>query len=194
MEVLGKLFGSEVKVKIIRLFLFNPETLFDVGAIAEKVKEDLSKVRRELAMLNRISFLKHRMKRMKGGSRHAFVLNPNFPYIVSLRNLLTSGKPLQPAEIVKKTSPLGSVKLVLVAGVFIQNPDSRVDILIVGDNVKKTSLIKVIAKLEAEIGKELKYAYFSTSDFMYRLNMYDKLVRDILDYPHEKLVNKLALV
>ena len=39
--------------------------------------------------------------------------------------------------------------------------------------------------MEAEIGSELVYAIFDTKEFTYRLNMYDKLVRDILDFPHE---------
>ena len=48
--------------------------------------------------------------------------------------------------------------------------------------------------IESEIGKELRYAYFSTEDFQYRLSMCDKLTRDILDYPHKKILNKLGAI
>jgi len=48
----------------------------------------------------------------------------------------------------------------------------------------------VFEKLEAEIGKELVYAVFSSKDFSYRLGMYDRFVHDILDYPHEKILNR----
>jgi hypothetical protein len=48
--------------------------------------------------------------------------------------------------------------------------------------------------MEAEIGKELRYAYFSTDEFRYRLSMYDKLIRDILDYPHRVLLDKLGIL
>jgi len=34
-------------------------------------------------------------------------------------------------------------------------------------------------------------AFFETEDFVYRLNIYDRLVRDILDYDHIVVVNKL---
>ena len=47
--------------------------------------------------------------------------------------------------------------------------------------------------VEAEIGKELTFASFETADFHYRLGMYDKLIRDILDYPHQKLLDKLNM-
>jgi hypothetical protein len=62
-----------------------------------------------------------------------------------------------------------------------------VDLLIVGDRMKRGKIEKGIRRLEAEIGAELVYAIFETKEFNYRLNMYDKLVRDILDYPHEVL-------
>ena len=51
----------------------------------------------------------------------------------------------------------------------------------------------MIEGLEAEIGKELRYAAFETGEFNYRLGMYDKLVRDILDYPHTVVLDRLGL-
>ncbi len=53
METLSKLFGSETKVKIMRLFLFNPETVFTTGEIAERAQAQGSKVRREISNLDK---------------------------------------------------------------------------------------------------------------------------------------------
>ena len=189
MEILGRLFGSEAKVKIIRLFLFNPETVFESKDISSRVKESSIKIRSELSNLERIEFIK---RKTKTKSKKGFILNKNFSYLNPLQNLLINSKPLQPKEIIRKVSSLGNVKLIIVAGVFIQDPDSRVDILIAGDSIKVGPVEKMMKKLESEIGKELKYSYFSTQEFNYRLNMYDKLIRDVLDYPHIILVNKLA--
>jgi hypothetical protein len=47
--------------------------------------------------------------------------------------------------------------------------------------------------MEADIGKELSYAVCDTADFVYRLNAYDKFIRDVLDYPHETIVDKLGV-
>ena len=47
--------------------------------------------------------------------------------------------------------------------------------------------------IETEIGKELRYAVFSTNDFKYRLTVYDRLVRDILDYPHHIVVDRIGV-
>jgi len=193
METLGKLFGSEAKVKIMKLFLFNSGQVFTPKEIAERVKEKTSKVRREMTQLEKMHFVRRRSVSRRGKSTHGYIMDPKFTYLSSLQSFLVNVEPLNSKEIIKKVSRLGNIKLIITAGVFIQEAESRADILIVGDNVKRASLEKTIQNLESEIGKELRYAYFTTEDFKYRLNMYDKLARDILDYPHRKVLNKLGI-
>ncbi len=191
METLSKLFGSETKVKVMRLFLFNPEKVFLMPEIAERAKVEVSKVRREVNALEKIGLLKYRLSR---NGQKSFFLDTQFVYLLPLQNFLINLEPLQPKEIVSKISRIGSIKLVITSGVFIQEPESRIDILVVGDNVKKGALEHTIKTIEAEVGKELRYAYFTTEDFRYRLSMFDKLIRDILDYPHKKILNKLGAI
>ncbi len=196
METLSKIFGSETKVKIMRLFLFNPEKVFDTQGVADRVKALMPKVRRELGTLEKMGLIKKRGSREKlvRGGKKGFMLNPQFTYLSSLQNFLINVEPLQPKEIVHRLTRLGSIKLIIIAGVFIQENESRVDLLVVGDGVKKAALEHVVQTLESEIGKELRYAYFTTADFQYRISMYDKLTRDILDYPHRKILNKLGSI
>ena len=59
--------------------------------------------------------------------------------------------------------------------------------------MKESKLKAVIRDLEAMMGIELRYAAFSTNDFMYRMSIYDRLLRDVLDYPHQIIVDKLAV-
>ncbi len=193
METLSKLFGSEVKVKVIKLFLFNSDHVYDINDISDRVKAEKTKVRREVGVLEKMGLIKRRATN-KGRSGQGFILNTSFPYLLPLQNFLVNTEPLQPNEIIKKIGKLGSIKLIVVAGVFIQEPESRADMLIVGDGVKKANLENTMKILESEIGKELRYAYFTTEDFKYRLSMFDKLTRDILDYPHKKVLNKLGIV
>ncbi len=192
METLSKLFGSETKVKIMRLFLFNPDKVFGIKDISERAKAEISKVRREMSNIEKMGLVKRRISSKING--HGFVLDSQFAYMQQLQSFLVNVEPLQPKEIIRKIGKLGSIKLIITAGVFIQESESRTDILIVGDGVKKAALENTIKTLESEIGKELKYAYFTTEDFKYRLSMFDKLTRDILDYPHKKVLNRLGIV
>lgn len=206
METVAKLMGSEEKVKIMRLFLLNPETPFDPASICERSKITRGALRREISTLLKIGFVRPRsfikeIERKRGGAvkiskkrMHGWQLAPEFPLLSPVRKLLISADPLKPEDIVEKFRKSGKLKLVIIAGVFIQNDDSRADLLLVGDNLKKRSIENTLRSIEAEVGKELSYAYFETPDFVYRLNMYDKFIRDILDYPHEKIYDRLGLV
>jgi hypothetical protein len=63
--------------------------------------------------------------------------------------------------------------------------------LIVGDSLKREVLEKEIVTLESEIGRELSYAVFETKEFNYRITMYDKLIRDVLENKHSLIINKI---
>jgi len=203
MEILSKLFESEAKVKIMRLFLFNQETVFDISTICEKSKVDLKMARKQLlnlqksGMIKRKSFVKTTEKKVRGKivenkkKLEGYILNENFHYLSALRQLLISTKSLKGDEIVKRLSKAGKLKLVVVAGVFIEDKDSRVDMFVVGNNLSKSALTNAIKTIEAELGKELVYVHFETPDYEYRLGMYDKLIRDVMDYPHKVLLDKI---
>ena len=194
METLSKLFGSEAKVKIMRMFLFNPDHVFDVRDISQRTKSNPIRVRKEISLLEKIGLIKRRAMTKKKSNGHGYVLDSTFTYLLPLQNFLINVEPLNPKEIIKRITRLGNIKLIIIAGVFIQEPESRIDLLIVGDHVKKGTLENTIKTLESEIGKELRYTYFTTEDFKYRLGMFDKLTRDILDYPHRKVLNRLGIL
>ncbi|MEI6480625.1 MAG: hypothetical protein WCO12_03875 [bacterium] len=200
-EILERLFGSAARVKIIKLFLFNPSEIFDKDTIAERTKSSSSEVRKQITALEKMSLIRGRSffkefekqgkvvkKRIDG-----WYVNPDFPLLSALQILLIKTAPLSHGEIVSKLSHVGKLKFVVISGVFIQDFDSRVDILIVGDTLSKAKIETAIRSMEAEIGRELRYSSFETEDFKYRLDMYDKLVRDILDFNHEIVLDKLTI-
>ena len=119
--------------------------------------------------------------------------DPKFPYTESLEIFLGNVNPFHHKEIIKKISRACKIQLLILSGLFIKEPDSRVDLLVAGDDLKEGMLENVIKTIESEIGREVRYASFETSEFKYRYSMFDKLIRDILDYPHEKVVNKIGL-
>jgi hypothetical protein len=205
METLAKLFGNGTKVKVLKQFLFNSETPFDVAEISSRTKEGPAKVRKEISNLEKMRLLKRRVffkaiPRKKKSRRtslraktNGWILNDNFEFLVPLQHFIISLNHFSPKEIIKKLNRGGSIKLVILSGVFIQNPESRIDLLVVGDHLKVGMIESTIRTIESEIGKEIRYAIFDTVDFKYRLGLYDKLVRDILDFPHEKILDKLGI-
>lgn len=205
MEILSKILGNPAKVKVLKLFLFNSSTPYDLKQVAERTKESSSKVRRELSLLEKIKIIKRRSfykqitKKVRGRKETkkiktlGWILNENFEYLMPLQIFMVTMNHLGPKDIVRKLSRAGNMKLIVISGIFIQELESRVDLLVVGDHLKKGILDSTIKTIEAEMGKEIRYAVFETQDFQYRLSLYDKLVRDILDFPHEKALNKLNI-
>ncbi len=183
MEILGKILGNGARVRIMRLFLLNKSKGFRSKDIARRSRVSLSAVRRELRLLSSVNFIKKR-----SSISAEWFFNSFFKYAEEFEELLIRSDNLNRGAILNNFKKIGQVKLLIVSGVFIKNHDSRIDLLIVGDNLKKAKIEHGVRKLEAEIGTELVYAIFNTKEFIYRLNMYDKLVRDILDYPHEVLL------
>jgi hypothetical protein len=195
METLAKLFGGQARVKIMRLFLLNPEVAFEVDDVISRSRVTKNNTRKELNALNAMGFVKQKLVTYEGarGAKKkvpAWYLNTGFKYVDAIRDLLVDPNLLLQEDLVSRFRQAGKIKLMIVSGVFIEdNKDSRVDVLLVGDKLKKNVLQQVVKGLESEIGKELDYVVFETEEFQYRLSMYDKLVCDIIDFPHEKLVD-----
>ena len=208
MDILGKLFGSNHIVKILRLFLFNPEENFEIKDIVSRTKVPEEIIRVERNMLERIGLIKKRSfykeaekkkdkktsivkKRVQGWG-----LNHNFEYLDALQQFFIDTATIDNAAVLKKLRKAGTPKTVILSGFFVGNDDSlstQVDLLIVGDGIKENKLSSVVKEIEADMGKEINYTVFSTKDFKYRLDIRDRLVRDILDFPHMKLVDRLEV-
>ena len=88
---------------------------------------------------------------------------------------------------------MGKVKLAVISGVFIQSENSRTDLLIVADGIQKRKLDRFLAKTESEIGRTIHHTVMETEEFQYRMDMYDRFLRDILEYPHQKIINKFNI-
>ena len=53
--------------------------------------------------------------------------------------------------------------------------------------------LNFLIRTESELGKSVQHTLMDTEEFRYRLDMYDRFLRDILEYPHEKLINKFDI-
>ena len=205
MDTLTALFGSEVRVKLLRLFLFNEATVFLMPEITLRSKVSAPIVKKELSSLVKADIVraKHITKdvtvargkktTIKKVAGIGYSLNVKFPYLEALKNLLTITSLHADETLAKRFTNAGKIKLFIASGVFIQNWDSRVDLLVVGDELNLTKIESVIKTIESEIGKEIAYSAFETQDFEYRIGIHDRLVRDILDYPHVTLLDRLGV-
>ncbi len=186
METLATLLGGEARLRLLQLLLWHPGTSFTVDQLAVKSKLKPEVIRKELGVL--VAAKIARVKPERG--KRAWTLLPRLALLPELKSLLAAHAALHQSEIVRRVKAAGRVRYLVVAGLFI-NKESRVDILAVGDKLKKPIIERLIADLEAALGRELTYAVLGTEDYLFRLHSSDRFVRDILDYPHLVLIDRL---
>ncbi len=191
----------------MRLFLFNPDSAFSLADIVRRVKIDSKEIRSEIIRLinSRIvkkrSVIKDIYSKKKGEKTKVirrinelgYSLDSRFPYLQALKNLLIIVSLHADEGLIRKFSSIGKMKLFIASGVFIQEWDTRIDLLIVGDDLNIHRLETVMQSIESEVGKEISYSVFDTEDFEYRLGIHDRLIRDILDSPHTVLIDRIGI-
>ncbi len=191
MDALEKIFGGIARVKLMRLFMFNSSLYFETADVAVRSKVDGTKVRKELNFLASVGMIK---KSTRGGNKTVWYLNDNFPYLIEFQRLLLQTSLINTRHHVKKMAKIGKLKLVIFTGLFKEQEDAALDILIVAEGARKSTTDTVMSSIEAEIGKEIRYAVLDSNDFKYRLGVGDKLIRDVLDYPHEVVLDRLSIL
>lgn len=205
MDTLGTLFGKAVRVKMLRLFLFNPGATFDFDDLQKKMAIKDRELFEEVSFLKKLGLVKQskvsKLVTVKKGKRVetrkkkvlAWTLDQKFKLIDALTDFFVKTHSVENKAILKKLERAGKIKMVLVSGIFTRTPDARLDMFVVGDNIKDSSIDKVMKSIESDMGKDIRYAVLSVLDFSYRKSMNDKLVRDVLDFPHHILVDKIGV-
>ncbi|MBI2052700.1 MAG: hypothetical protein HYT34_00445 [Candidatus Ryanbacteria bacterium] len=57
-NILEKLFGSQTRVRALRLFLLNPEEVFDIKTLARRLRAGRSSVKKELRLLLDVGYIR----------------------------------------------------------------------------------------------------------------------------------------
>lgn len=189
MDSLAKLFGSSARVKLLRLFLFNDDLTFLATEAAFRARLTKEVARKELTQLVNAGIL----RKKTGKSPVGYSADKRYSHYDALRVFLRTTTDVSDSAIVTSFKKAGTVRLVVLSGLFTGALESKLDVLIVGDRMEERPLATAIHALEAELGRELRYACFTSEQFKYRLGVYDRLLRDVFDYPNRVIVDKIGL-
>ncbi len=189
MDPLARLFNSATRVKLLRLFLFNDESSFSAADAAFRINMSSESVRKEVKLLLGVGIVRKRA----GKGTVLYAANKRFDYYEPLQVFLRSTTSLSDTSILSVLKKAGTLRLVTLSGLFTGAIETKADLIVVGDKLNDRQLEKSVHVLEAELGRELRYASFSTEDFRYRVGVYDRLLRDIFDYPHRTILDKIGI-
>ena len=178
-----QLFGSKTRVKLLSLFLNNPNRPYYVREITRKIDEQINSVRRELSNLLAIGIIRSE----SNNNRLYYEVNQNYQFYAPLRSIFTNIATLETElqdtreddDVVKKIRALGNVQLAFETGSFVRDPSAGTDMLIVGD-VNRAKVSKLIADMEAELGREIAYTVMTPEEFTYRQRLNDRFLDGVL--------------
>ena len=181
--MLKKLFTSKARVKLLTLFLSNPEKEYFIRELTRKLDEQINSVRRELDNLKKIGLLSSKMKNRK----KYYKVNEHFIIFNELRSIVTKAINSND-DLIKSINKLGKVELLVLSGSFL-NKEADSDLLLVGQ-VDKTELADI---LDQQLDQSIRFAVMSKDDFLYRLKCNDKFITRLIDDTENIIaINKLG--
>ncbi len=195
--MIDALFGSKTRVKLLRLFLANPEKSFYVREITRLIGEQINSVRRELSNMLRVGVIVSN----NYDNKLYYAANQQYAYFTPLKMIFADERPSEQTDHNKKNSipwvgdiaRLSGLKIAIVAGALVRGSTSRVDILLVG-RLSESRVGVAIKKIEKAEGRELNYAVMSYDDFYYRLSVRDKFVMEIMNSKHSVVVDAESIL
>jgi hypothetical protein len=195
-SILDNLFGSRVRVKLLKLLYRQHPNTFAMSDLTVRVQEPSFIIRRELDVLRQIGMIKKHRAAKTGQDRYG--LDTEFGFYSELRDVLLKPSTYENEQLVRRINGLGRVKLAILAGVFVSKPDdltyeSPADLFIVGDDIERGKLTKFLKSLEAEMGTEIRYGVMEKDEFKDRYKLFDRFIRIIIDGPHKTIINKIDI-
>lgn len=204
--MIEQLFGSKTRVKLLQLFFSNPNRAFYVREITRKIDEQINSVRRELANLMSIGIINSE----SSNNRLYYEVNQDYEHYKAL-SLVFGGKTTKPTKkgaktdemddepeaqvehpLAKEVRNLGRVELALLTGIFTRDALAGIDVLIVGD-INQNKLSKFIGDLEKDENKELRFTVMPKSNFVYRQQINDRFINNVLAAKKQIIVNNQAI-
>jgi len=205
-DFLSKFIGSPARAQMLRVFTFNPNEPFTLGSIAKRAAVSLANAKKELTTLEAMGVVKrgknmsvvlaNGTKRLvKGKSKmDTWTLNTELKQIRAVSAFVHEVSPIKYETIVGALRRTGKISAVILSGNFMGDETRPADLIVALDSVNERRLESAIRGLEPTVGREIRYAAFTTPEFRYRLTIQDRLIRDTLDYPHLVLLDKTRLL
>ena len=219
--MLGQLFGSNARVQILKLFLFNPEEKYYIRQLARHLKLQVNSVRRELDNLEKFGIL------VSGANIGAEETDGNF-FITKARRRapLRCDKSVRVKVSADKQEKkyykanagfilFDEIKSLIIKAQILYGRDF-IDKLKMAGNAKlliltgkfvnepdfpvdllivgrfnKIKLLKLIKGLEKELGREVNFAVMDAKEFKYRRDITDVFLYSILEGKHITAVNEM---
>lgn len=178
MASLTDLLVSKVRVKLLKIFLSQPQEIFYVRELVRHTGEEINAVRRELARLEERGLVKKEPR----ANRLYYNFVKTYPFYQDLLSLVAKTTGLG-AQIIKDKNKLGNIKFAMLSGRYVRflprKSEEDIDLLLVGQiNLNQLNLL--VRQAESQREKEINYAPMTADEFTFRKSRRDPFLLRIL--------------
>ena len=174
--MLDHIFGSRTRVKLLRIFLTNPDNNYYVRELTRKIKERINSVRRELDNLEKIEMITHH----DDGQKKYYKVNTNFILYPELKALILKSQLIVERNLSKSLKQIGQISYLVLTGIFTGIPEAQTDILIVG-KINRGKLKRLAQQFNKDLDQHVRYTVMTKKEFEYRNDLTDKFLYTILE-------------
>ena len=171
------LITSKSRVKLLSVFLSNPNDMFHVRELVRRTGDEINAVRRELAFLENKGIL----NREPRANRVYYSLSKNYPFYFDLLRIGSKNMGLG-GDILKNRVKLGKIKYAMFSGKFlrrIKEKADEVDLLLVG-TVVLPELALLVREEEKRLATEINYTVMTEEEFNFIKKKRDPFILSIL--------------
>ncbi len=192
--------GNQYRARIVRAFVVNELDELTVATLVKRAGVRTAIAKRELRALAAMKLV-HRgtraLVRMDGKPskkmEEVWSWDAQQKNARALAAFVHEVSPTQFLEVERAIKGAGKVSALVLSGLFVGDHTRPADLLIAGD-MNQRRLERVVRGLEPKFGREIRYALLTTPEFRYRLTVQDRLLRDVLDFPHRVLVDRTGIL
>jgi len=178
--MLKQLFSSRVRVKLLTIFLTNPDARFYTRELSRLLDESPYAVQRELRRLKSVGLLEVEPE----ANIKYYAVDKSCPIYPELKSIVLKTTGLGDA-LREGLTKLGNVERAFVHGSVAAGEEdslSDIDLMLVGE-VDLLELSEITARLEGQLGREINYMALTPAELSQRIADGDPFTENVLSGP-----------
>lgn len=168
---------SKLRRDILRIYFARPENEYYIRELERMLKRPAAYVRRELLALEKTGLFTSEVK----GKQKYFRLNKDYPLYSEIKAIVSKTIGIE-ASLKDLLLKIPYIKIAFIFGSFAEGTEdllSDIDLMIIG-NPDEDLLVDKISNLEQNIGREINYHIYSTSDFKEKVKKRDYFIQTVI--------------
>ncbi len=162
MDIVGLLFKSKIRQKILARFFADESRKFYINEMARLVDTSQGTCRRELNKLADAGLLVS----SRTGNLQYYEINKESPFYYEFRAIIQKTIGIE-AILKGKLQGQKGITFAFIFGSYVKDefkPESDIDMVIIG-TISEDRLVKIFRDVERVIGREINYHIYSLSEF-----------------------------